>query len=927
MPPNRIGDIVYLLVFIHLSLARQENDTTRTPLPNTTVPETDSTNTADGRTTLEKPQSTPRLVVSVQRHSNRIPRAANNSFPVEGFDCAKPRNFEPVQSFGPDSICDENEHDPLRATDQVFTNFTVLQRADNIRSKARRCYVTESNIALYCGAFDHQTLAAPLLEIQRPKEISGEACKDLWRTRKWTDPQGRVHKLDLEVTNHIYYTHRGSVTMDKWHTGCTGGTITTKDGKSLNRMFVGRYRDITLSEMEITIDNEGGVMVYMTQTRLPTPECHAKHLSCIVRSGTYNWHPLSRSESCMLYAVRNSTGSVVTASSGQNVFMSTDQSMIRLLVGPETTKCGIAVHPTDHSRIFLTNSPDQSLFLRPLHPSEMSVITYSNAKDSWLFGKLTANIEDELRKVLKNSCKHMSSTAALQFGRQSVAQSAASGGTTSRLKDNWFTTTAGDAWYRYQCRRLHVEARDTNGTCYDSLPITLSKRDLLTYQLDRNLTVMEMTGLEFFIDPHTHLISTRGIPRDCEDDFDAIYKGRNGTWIRHGRHLTKIPPPLLLMPDSVPLPVDDSPLPEFGKGGIYTPDKVRSMEKHRQAPRAITDVVTQLGRRAMLNHWQGTPDSYPTPGDILDGASGLDFYNSFWTKVAYFGHFSAIFVVLGCVFRFCSWIAGMGLRFFNHDERGRGFWRRMKSALFPSWSSYKSGLKRYQERKAATKMAAEQQRLVEQRELAIRRYINNHHTLTTAFPPPTAARTLTPKSALMPPDILAPTPFLMPSSIPSSLNSSGCEFRPLVAKAQVHLQASAPDLTPSPDSPDDLLPSTEDLLPSSSGLYPPVPTPQTPTRRSTFPAAGRPPISLLAMKSLLTSHLQLASHSHDTQIILMNLLVRANHIVQDTHDLPPTAPAAEHRILHDRITALRFDVLAVSDLFRPPTPPSPSTAP
>ena len=850
----------------------------------------------------------PSLIITASKRSNQAPRLPNSTFPVEAFDCAQPRNVAPVHVPSPTS-CTEDDA-PVRAIAQKEASYTLLQKADFIRSTARHCVVRESSLVLYCGAYDHQTLAGPLVELLHNIRIPPHECKELFRTKTWTDTRGTVHPLELNIVNHIYYTHVGSVTMDRWHTGCTGGQITHK-GQSLNRMFVGRYRDITLTHEDTTIAEDGAVLLYRSQIRLPLPDCHENHMECVTLTGTYLWHPTSAPQSCRFFAIRNTTGVVVTSNSGEDVYMSTDNSLIRLLLQTSLTECDVPIQATDYDRLFVTDTTNAHRFSDDIHPNEMSIVTYSNAKDSWLYGHLTTFMDEELRRVLRNNCNKMASAAQLQFGRTAAAQTASKAGTTSHLQKDWFATAAGDIWYRYQCRRLVVHARHTNHTCFDSLPVTLNDTDRLLYQRDRNISHQDMKDIQFFMEAHTHLITQHGIPRDCVDNRPSIYKGLNNTWISYGRTLEHIHPPLRLQPEFTPSEKEQRKSPNFEKGGIYTPENVRSMERHRQAPRAITDVVTQLGRKAIQNQWHGTPGHYPTPQDILDGTQGLDYFSWFWDSVSQLGSYASILVGLCILIKIATWFAGCALRFFNHETRNRGILQRLAAAFFPSVVQYIAGINRYRDVRNTHRQQQRPDQNIEQEQLwsgveneaqfrtRMERLKTHRQRLTTSLPPQ-----------------FLHSPFnSTPDENQDSLQPINRPFRSslisMIHKPKRLLTKDSKTSTTSLQ----LLPPNQFHRPRADTPYP-SPNPSTPD------------LSLIAhmdvgsLRSLILAHIHVADHPEEVVYDLNRLLQRINVLQVELLETPRDAPAIEQNLLQEALTGIRLDLLKIPEvtamLYRPP---------
>ena len=155
------------------------------------------------------------------------------------------------------------------------------------------------------------------------------------------------------------------------------------------------------------------------------------------------------------------------------------------------------------------------------------------------------------------------------YDRILAEQHGAVDGDTAALGGGYFLTVAGEAYYRYQCRRRIVTARPTKD-CYAALPIDLEPNDALQFV---HLKDIEVNETEFFLEPTSRVITTRGIKIPCSSTFAPLYAGINGPWIRAEEFLTTAEVPESLdHSDFSALPInDESELSfDFEEGGIYT---------------------------------------------------------------------------------------------------------------------------------------------------------------------------------------------------------------------------------------------------------------------------------------------------------------------------------------------------------------------
>ena len=83
----------------------------------------------------------------------------------------------------------------------------------------------------------------------------------------------------------------------------------------------------------------------------------------------------------------------VQDSQGRNLYISTDNTMIRLLIREPVSRCGTIIYRTNYKKLFVTAIHDARSFPENLPPHELSVWTYSDMQDNFMMGKLTKFIQ------------------------------------------------------------------------------------------------------------------------------------------------------------------------------------------------------------------------------------------------------------------------------------------------------------------------------------------------------------------------------------------------------------------------------------------------------------------------------------------------------------------------------------------------------
>ena len=118
-------------------------------------------------------------------------------------------------------------------------------------------------------------------------------------------------------------------------------------------------------------------------------------------------------------------------------------------------------------------------------------------------------------------------------------------GEIASLGNGVFVTAAGDAWYRYSCKKILVYAKQLPA-CYAALPVIVTKTDR-NYYFSAKGTVDD-NNTQFFITPHSHLLTTTGIELDCVPEVAPVYRGSTGKWLRASPTLTEAVLPTILEP-------------------------------------------------------------------------------------------------------------------------------------------------------------------------------------------------------------------------------------------------------------------------------------------------------------------------------------------------------------------------------------------
>lgn len=608
----------------------------------------------------------------------------------QAYDCSRPVDKTPVRPNEPPK-CDQ-EPEPIRQEDKEYL---LLQRAVHNRILVKTCIAKDTRMVLYCGTYDHQTVVTTMSRFNTPIEVESDDCRVMWDKATFIDNHGNHHSLTRNGTTIIQWEEVGRTPAGTSHVDCEGG-IYWHRGQKYENMVVWHQRSITLVEQPATINPENGeVVLYLPQTILP---CHSTAKACIAASGTHLWGPPSAAEACLLHNVRKVKGTEVTDNTGRITFVSTDGAMVRLIRGSPRVDCGKLVFGTNYQQLFLAPDLTAITFLRPLHPAEMSVTTYANQQDAFLYHALSAQIRNELKAVVAEDCQRAKVKSKQAYARKIVEQQAALDGDTAHMGDGWFTTAAGDAWYRYRCRDILVVGKDLD-RCYSALPVILRTEDEKAYREARDQTAEELqhqqelmsrNAHEFFIEPHSHRLTTVGIPMPCSTILTPLYRNVQGHWLRvtpaleltanpnsfdslEGEDITQLSPTTLGKEYN------------FEAGGIYTAAAVRAMDEFAQAPRKAQDMSVVIANQFPA----ARVDSFQFPIALTNVSPGaLDWMTWIWAWVYKYGQLASVFLGLYAAGRVIIGLLGLMMRCVT-IYMSRGIGCHLLWALCPTWRVFK----------------------------------------------------------------------------------------------------------------------------------------------------------------------------------------------------------------------------------------------
>ena len=578
------------------------------------------------------------LQPAVQHNTSKAEPVSNDPRSLIGFDCTTPLDIQPFQADTRHKACTI----PSEPRAQRNQSILLLQKANSLLISTKQCRVTQTIIPFHCGAFSHNSFAASFLQFEETVPVSGRECEDLWESLSYKDPKQVVHQLRPNETTRIYYQSAGRNEIVNGETTCQGGDYLYK-GITFTDMVVTVARKFELYTQPASVNDDHLVHVLRPDIIL---SCLVNKEHCSsVDHGTFIWKAPAGQQACRYHILRRVHGIIITDQFGVDVFMSTDNSLIRLVLTDSTSKCGNVVLTTNYRQLFVSLDLHTDAFPANLPVTDYSAFTYANQQDGWLLGFLTNYIRREFQAVHLHACQQRMNEGLTNYETILAAQHGSTDGDTAQLDNGYFVTVAGEAWYRHRCRRILVTAVSLKA-CYSAIPITLATEDDLRYRHLHNLNA----STQLFLEPHSRRLTERGIEVDCSLHFPPLYRGLNNNWLSLTPEVGQVGPPAILTHDDLTAlrhnPPDDF---DFDGGGIYTATDIGDIARKLHAQRAVLDVGSSLGRQAQSSAWLSGSDTSSaaafTPGMLFAPLASMVSFNPLqwiWSTILAWGQFVSV---------------------------------------------------------------------------------------------------------------------------------------------------------------------------------------------------------------------------------------------------------------------------------------------
>jgi hypothetical protein len=307
--------------------------------------------------------------------------------------------------------------------------------------------------------------------------------------------------------------HIGKISTTDGHRRCQGGPL-IHQGASWDNMLVDHQTTITLDKVNILSTNMG----IMDQDRGVHLKCplHQKH--CATKYvGTYLWNP-TESTSCDFAITQNRIQGIKVTDefTKEEVLMSTDGHLLRLILKDALIGCGETIYATNYRQLFVhfLLSRRATNFTREIHPGEVDIITYATNQDDYVYHHILDVIREEFNAILQRECISYINDNKARLQRPDIQAEAFQ---LYPLGNGTFSVDAGETSYLFKCSSVVVKAYEA-AVCYTTLPVLL--QDLEGKPPARR-----------FMEPISRKLSNTGTSIPCQDLFQSKYLDIKNQWI------------------------------------------------------------------------------------------------------------------------------------------------------------------------------------------------------------------------------------------------------------------------------------------------------------------------------------------------------------------------------------------------------------
>ena len=556
-----------------------------------------------------------------------LTKRATQFYEIDAWDCSAPHSVQ-ARAVDPNvNVC------PTDADMKEYRNATVqIAVQEKIRRvKGYSCTIVDTRVVKQCGAYDHETTLLLHEYTNQPMPPSTEDCRNMILKLQYNIPGGLPTDLRLGASTSFTYFEAGSQEIESEYDGwratfkdsaqCNGGDWKVPGTtKVLGDMIVAHRMKVTIQHEEYTWDQQR-MKAVSNNRALP---CGLYALGCTHGDATYIWD--SPHQYCPYKSARTARGVIATdGPSGEQVFVSTDGSMVRLVLKHRETQCERVVYTTSYDDYVVLDTHESRPFTGQADAHQLRLYTYYANRDEYLYHHLIQKINDELAMVLRSSCEQNQRNMRTDF----FIKHAHPGMVTYGFGNGTFATTSGEVLYYHRCRKELVTASSAD-KCYDALPIRISEKS----PLRKNFNATQ----QWYLEPLTHRLTRYAQIIPCSHSFAPRYQLANKKWIQANPKVGTTEPPFpMVAPEKViPKLTPDKNL-DWQGGGLYDEKLLRANSDFLAMGRMNAATLSILAGQATYSYQYGSGDqAFETPDrwfhrHLESFISFLSGYGQFWS--------------------------------------------------------------------------------------------------------------------------------------------------------------------------------------------------------------------------------------------------------------------------------------------------------
>ena len=392
----------------------------------------------------------------------------------------------------------------------------------------------------------------------------------------------------------------GSSTYKSSEIECNGVRWFSKSkGRYVDDMVEWRSDTIELAQGTLLVDPINGRLTdYQSQVRLPA-SCGLQDGHCVTSQGTWRWNNLAAGmDLCRQHFLRRIEGTELLMQDGDDVktIFVDDQKLIRLEIKKATWECGRLVHPTNYDQFFVTAVENEEYFAaKALDGGDVDIVAFFKQQAGWVAGELQRTLEEFAQHLLGEMCEQEVSHQHQKFDLLAAQQQAVLAGGAIMINEGSFATPVGEAWKLYNCPAVTVRAVDSSD-CHDVLPVQLPHdwKTLLFPSPEGGITPAGISHPAVYMEPHTHILTTKGAKIPCVSQFTQYYKNKEGRWITSMPSIVTVSAPRVLDTRSLEeytFRLQDA---DYAHGGVYPPEILKRMQEHILMPRSVGVLVQDV---------------------------------------------------------------------------------------------------------------------------------------------------------------------------------------------------------------------------------------------------------------------------------------------------------------------------------------------